>query len=256
MYIDTHCHLDDNIFADAKAVVEEFNNLNVGYAINMGCNLSSSKKGKELSELFESVYFASGYHPSEVEGYNGEALNEIEMLLSHKKCVAVGEIGLDYHFLPFDKEKQLKCFISQLELAYKHKLPVSLHSRDATQDMINCLKDNKNILSYSGVMHCFSGSKETAKILLDLGFYIGIGGTVTFKNAVNAQEVAKYIPEDRILTETDSPYLSPQPFRGKVNTPKNIPIITEFIASLRNTSSEYLANKIMQNAKKLFYKLV
>ncbi len=253
MFIDTHCHLDDEKFTDIIKTVKTFEVANVGIAINMGCNLQSSIKSKELAENFQSIYFAVGFHPSDAHDFDLEVMKEIKKLSLHEKCVAIGEIGLDYHWEPFDKEKQKTVFNLQLDLANDECLPVSVHSRDATKDVLDILKSN--MPKSGGVMHCFSGSKETAKELLDLGFYLGFGGTVTFKNASNLKEVAKYVPMDRILTETDCPYLSPEPFRGQRNEPKNIPIIAKYLAELKGVFLEVMENTLYSNAKNLFKKL-
>ncbi len=251
MYVDTHCHLDDSRF-DVSAVVKEYQRVGVTKVINMGCNVLSSAKGKELSETYNSIYFGAGFHPSDAEFYDENTQDEIAKLLKHERCVAVGEIGLDYYWKPYDKQKQQSVFISQLELAYAYKLPVSVHCREATEDMLSILRQNSYKLTHGGVMHCFSGSVETAKILLDFGFMLGFGGTVTFKNAKKNVEVAKYCPEDRMLTETDSPYLSPEPFRGTVNEPKNIPVITMFLAKVKNKDCSEFAKTITENAERLF----
>ena len=158
MFIDTHCHLDDEKFSDISQVVSDYLRDGVESVINMGCNLKSSQYGRSLAEQFPSVYFASGIHPSDADSFDETNLKGIEELLTHEKCVAVGEIGLDYYWKPFDKDKQILCFTSQIELAKKHKLPVCIHSRDATCDMVNILKEYKDKLDYSGVIHCYSGS--------------------------------------------------------------------------------------------------
>lgn len=254
MYIDTHCHIADEDFENPAEVIEEYVKRGVSVAINMGCDAESSLRGKSLSEKFESVYFAAGFHPSEAEKFSKEEEEKIRGLLSHPKCVAVGEIGLDRHFLPYDAKKQEDCFVRQLVMASEFNLPVSIHMRDATEETLRLLKENKRFFR-GGVMHCFSGSVETLKTLLDLGFYIGFGGTVTFKNAKNVRLAAAYVPADRLLTETDSPYLAPEPYRGSKNEPKNVPIIAAFIANLRGEDNVRFANRIMQNAKELFKKL-
>lgn len=254
MYIDTHCHIADEDFENPAEVIDEYVKRGVSVAINMGCDAESSLRGKNLSEKFESVYFAAGFHPSEAERFSLEEEEKIRELLSHPKCVAVGEIGLDRHFLPYDAKKQEDCFVRQLAMASEFGLPVSVHMRDATEETLRILKENKRYFR-GGVMHCFSGSVETLKILLDLGFYIGFGGTVTFKNAKNVRLAATYAPIDRLLTETDSPYLAPEPYRGSKNEPKNVPIIAAFIASLRGEDNVRFAERIMQNAKELFKKL-
>ncbi len=255
MYVDTHCHLHDEKLNNTDAVVEEFLRANVTVAINMACCALTSEKGKELAEKYSCVYFGTGCHPSDVSGLDNVEFERIAKLTSHPKCVAIGEIGLDYYWPGFDKQLQIDGFIKQIELAEQTKLPVSIHSRDATGDMVKIIKENKSKLVYGGVMHCYAGSVETARELLNAGLYISFAGPLTFKNANTLLEVAKYVPKDRILTETDSPYLTPHPFRGKVNTPKNIPLMVEKLAVLRQKTMEEIASQVMSNAKTLFKKI-
>lgn len=256
MYIDTHCHLYDEIITEKREnIVREYEKFQVKKVIEMGCNLLTSLEGQSDSKKFNSVYFGAGYHPSDAKDFTNENATEIEKLLKDKKCVCVGEIGLDYHYDTNDKDKQIECFIYQLEMAYKYKLPVSIHSRDATLDTLNILKERKNKLSYSGVIHCFSGSKETAKEYLNLGLYLGFGGTSTFKNARNVLEVLEIVPMEKCLTETDSPYLAPVPFRGEINTPKNIPIIAQKVCEIKGIDFEMGCEILCQNAHNLFTKL-
>ena len=256
MYIDTHCHLHDEKLSDTDAVVEEYLKSGVSLALNMACCALTSEKGKALAEKYPSVYFGTGCHPSDINGLDDAEFDRIQKLTTHPKCVAVGEIGLDYYWQPYDKEKQIAGFIKQMELAKQTKLPISIHCRDATGDMLKILKDNKDKLEYGGVMHCFSGSVETAKELLKLGLYISFAGPLTFKNANSILDVAKIVPTDMCLTETDSPYLSPHPLRGKTNGPKNVPIILNKLAELKNMEASVLAENVMNNAKTLFKKLV
>jgi len=255
MYIDTHCHLHDDKLSDSDAVVNGYIDNGVSVVINMACCALTANKGKVLAEKYPSVYFGTGCHPRDANGFDEKEFDAIKKLASHEKCVAVGEIGLDYYHEGYDKAKQIDTFIKQLEFAKEVKLPVSIHSRDSTGDMLKILKDNKSKLIYSGVMHCYSGSVETARELLNLGLYISFAGPLTFKNANAILDVAKYVPNDRCLTETDSPYLSPHPLRGKLNTPKNIPIIVKKLAELKCISEQDLASQIMQNGKRLFYKI-
>lgn len=256
MYIDTHCHLHDPKFEDVNSVVEEYLKCGVSLAIDMGCCAETSKIGKELSEKFPSVYFASGCHPSDSDGFNEQELQTIASLADHSKCVAIGEIGLDYYWEPYDKEKQYKCFLDQISLAYEKKLPICIHSRNATADMLKIIKDNKSKLIYGGVMHCFSGSVETAREVLKAGLYVSFAGPLTFKNARGLIDVAKFVPDDMCLTETDCPYLAPHPLRGTINSPKNVPIITATLASIKGKDTLEFARTIMSNAKNLFKKLV
>lgn len=253
MFIDTHCHLADPKLSDTEQVVSEYLRLGVDTVLTMGCCANTSEIGLKQSKIYDSVYFASGVHPSDSAGYDDKERERIIEYAKDDKCVAIGEIGLDYYWKPYDKDCQMKCFIDQIEIANELKLPICIHMRDATQDTLQVLKEHKP--QYGGVLHCFAGSVETANILLKQGFYISFGGTLTFKNANKALEVAKIVPEDRILTETDSPFLAPTPYRGTVNSPKNIPIICDFLAKLRGVDINHLANAIKQNATTLFYKL-
>ena len=256
MFIDTHCHLDDpKLREDLDGIVAEFKAAGTEIAINIGCDPASSELVKDQAERYDGVYFAAGYHPQDVKDAKDEELEIIAKLSEHGKCVAIGEIGLDYYWDKSFKEKQKEFFVKQIELANSRKLPINVHVRDATGDALEILKENKGKLVYGGVMHCFSGSYETATELLKLGMYISFGGTLTFKNARSIPEVAAKIPLDRILTETDSPYLAPEPFRGTVNTPKNIPLIAKRLAEIRGVSVEEIENAVYRNVKTLFPKI-
>ena len=201
------------------------------------------------------LYFAAGFHPSNLQDYQKGDEERLASLLQSPKGVAVGEIGLDYHYEDTDEAAQKRAFCAQLELAEALSLPVIIHSRDAAADTLRILKDNRAKLRAGGVMHCFSGSPETAKEYLKLGLYISFAGPVTFKNARRLDEVAKIVPPERILAETDSPYLAPEPFRGTLNTPKNVVQVYEKLAQLRGEELFALAARIHENAKTLFYKI-
>lgn len=255
MFIDTHCHLHDDKLIDKDKVVENYLRDGVEAVINMGCCAKTSLMGKDLAEKYPSVYFATGCHPSDSNGFDEKEFETIRSLASHPKCVAVGEIGLDYYWKPFDKEKQADCFIKQIEFAKEAKLPICIHNRDATADTLKILKDNKEKLTYGGVMHCYSGSVETASEVLKLGLYISFAGPLTFKNARSLLDVAKFVPEDRCLTETDCPYLAPHPLRGTVNEPKNVTITSAFLAELKGREVTEFASVLTNNAKTLFYKI-
>ena len=256
MFVDTHCHLHDEAFkCDMELVQEQMNSCGISVAIDMACNLDCAKTGKALSEKYPSNYFGVGFHPSDVDNFIEGDEQKIIEFTSHPKCVAIGEIGLDFYWEGYDKNKQIDLFTRQLDLAIKTNLPVSVHMREATKEVVDILTAYKGKLPATGVLHCYAGSVETAKILLDLGFYISFGGTVTFKNANKILEVAKFVPKDRILTETDCPFLAPHPYRGTRNTPHNIPVIVAKLAELRQTEITALASNIMQNAKTLFYKI-
>ncbi len=251
MFIDIHCHIEDE--ENVGEIIQNYLRDGVDIVINAGANLKSSILSKELANKYESVYFVAGIHPSDIEELDSGVIEKLEEIAKDKKCLGIGEIGLDYHFLPFDKNKQIQGFIEQINLANKLDLPIVVHSRDATKDTLDILKENP--VSRGGVMHCFSGSKETALEYLKMGFYISFGGTLTFKNANVLKEVAKILPIDKILTETDSPYLSPHPFRGTKNQPKNVSLVTAYLSELKEMTIESVSNIVKENAKKLFYKL-
>ena len=255
MFVDTHCHLHDERIKDVDATVAAFVRDGVDFVINMGCCAETSETGKNLAEKYAPVYFAAGCHPSDANKFNDDEKEKIAALTSHPKCVAIGEIGLDYYWEPYDKKLQKDVFVSQLELAKACKLPVSVHCRDATGDMLEILKTNKAQLEYGGVMHCFSGSKETAAELIKLGFYISFAGPLTFKNANRAVEAAKFVPNEFLLTETDCPFLAPHPLRGTTNEPKNVALVTAFMANLKGVELSEFASVIKANAKRLFKKI-
>ena len=255
MFIDTHCHLDDQKILDKDNVINECVKNGVNRIINMGCDVDSSIRSCELSNKYDIVYFASGIHPENANQVLEKDYKTIIDLSKKEKCVAIGEIGLDYHWVNDNKDIQKEVFTRQLDIACEINLPVSIHSRDAAFDTVEIIKSYKNRLPRGGVMHCFSGSKETAKIYLDCGFYLGFGGTLTFKSSTNLREVAAYTPFDRILTETDSPYLSPEPKRGQTNMPYFVPFITAKIAEIKDISIEETTIKIKENAYNLFNKL-
>lgn len=248
MYIDTHCHISKEDYSDIDLLVKENIDNKVNKVIVSGCTKESIVETLELIDKYDSLYATIGYHPSEVNITTDEDLVLLEEQLKHKKVVGVGEIGLDYHYGKEDIEKQKELFRKQLSIAERNNLPVVIHSRDATQDTINILKEYPNVV---GDIHCFSGSLETARIYINMGYYLGIGGVVTFKNS-NLSDVVKEIGLDRILLETDAPYLTPEPYRGKVNSSKYIPVIAEKIANILNISVDEVANTTTNNANILF----
>lgn len=248
MYIDTHCHISKEDYSDIDLLVKENIDNKVNKVIVSGCTKESIVETLELIDKYDSLYATIGYHPSEVNITTDEDLVLLEEQLKHKKVVGVGEIGLDYHYGKEDIEKQKELFRKQLSIAERNNLPVVIHSRDATQDTINILKEYPNVV---GDIHCFSGSLETARIYINMGYYLGIGGVVTFKNS-NLSDVVKEIGLDRILLETDAPYLTPEPYRGKVNSSKYIPVIAEKTANILNISVDEVANTTTNNANILF----
>ncbi len=248
MYIDTHCHLSSEDYDDIGLVIKENKENLIDKIIISGYSRDTIKESLDLIDKYSDLYATIGYHPSEADITKDEDLLLLEKQIKNIKVVGIGEIGLDYHYGKENKEKQISLFKKQLELAQKHNLPVVIHSRDAVEDTISILKEYPTVI---GDMHCFSGSLETAKIYLSMGYYLGIGGVVTFKNS-NLIKVIKEIGLDKIVLETDAPYLTPEPFRGKINSSKYIPYIAKRIADELNISSEEVSEITSNNAKILF----
>ncbi len=253
MFIDTHCHLFERV--DNQDVLKRAKQDNIIKMIDVAFNTASSFSCRDFSLNHKEVYFTAGIHPDSAEEVNDKVLLDIKNLSFDKKCVAIGEIGLDYHYEGFDKNTQIDAFIRQIDLANQVGLPFQVHSRDCTKDIVDVLLSKKDKITKGAIMHCYSGSVETAKILLDLGFYISFSGTLTFKNARALPDVCAYLPMDRILSETDSPYLAPVPLRGTVNEPKNVKFVTEKIAQIKGVSVEETSATIMQNAITVMPKL-
>lgn len=246
---DTHAHYDDLKFDEVRdALLTELPENGVEYVINCGCDLKSCKKSIEICDNFNYFYCALGIHPSEINENSDTELEAIKEMTVYKKCVAVGEIGLDYHYDFVPKDLQLEFFEKQLQFAVEADLPVIVHDREAHDDTLRLLKKYRP----TGVLHCFSGSVETAKEVLKLGMYIGLGGAVTFKNARKPIEVAEFLPDDRLLLETDCPYMAPVPFRGKLCTSDMIALTAEKIAEVRHCDTQQLIDKANQNAFNLF----
>lgn len=246
MFCDTHCHLFKEYYQDIDAILELSNKNQVNRFIVSGCDSSSNQEVMDLIQK-ENVYGTLGIHPEDVHNYSDEDLEFIEQHLKEKKIIAIGEIGLDYHYTKENKEAQKYLFERQLSLAEKYQLPVVIHSRDATEDTIQCLKKYK----VQGVIHSFSGSLETANIYIKMGFLLGINGVITFKNC-NLKEVFEHISTDFILLETDSPYLTPVPYRGSQNNPSHILDIAKFICELYSISLEELAKITNSNIRRIF----
>ena len=246
-----HAHLTDKQFEDdLEAVLNSAQETGVTKVVTAGHSLSASLQAVELSKKFDNVFATVGIHPENVEDFTEENLEKISKLTKEEKVVAVGEIGLDYHWTTDTKTLQKEAFIKQLELANRAGLPIVVHSRDAIGDTIEILKTYK--VKKESLIHCYSGSVESAKILLDLGFSFSFGGVTTFKNAKTAVEVVKSLPIENILVETDCPYLAPVPFRGQRNEPKNIKYICDTIAKIKGLPFDVVAQKTTQNAKRLF----
>ena len=246
---DSHAHYNDEQFdIDRDSLLASLPEAGITGIVNCGTDVKSSLDSIEMAEKYPFVYAACGYHPEAAAEADDAKLAEIEKMLRHKKCVALGEIGLDYHYDFVPRDIQLEIFEKQLQIAVRNDIPVIVHDREAHADTMALLKK----YNPKGVLHCFSGSVETAKEVLSLGMYIGLGGAVTFKNAVKPVEVAAMIPLDRLLLETDCPYMSPVPKRGKRNQSDYIEYVAEKIAEIRNISARELLDVTAENAKRLF----
>ena len=260
MYIDIHCHLTGGEYEDlggVSAVIDRATAVGVKRIVCSGYDLDSSIEAAKLSREYEQVYFCAGFHPSELKKYNDGDLEKIRALCEDEKCIAVGEIGLDYHFDDNPSPLiQRKLFVEQLVLAHEEGLPVVLHSRDAAQETLELLQENRGLLCQGGLMHCYSYSPEMLDRFAELGLSFSFGGTSTFKNAKKVQECVQRVPAPCILSETDCPYLTPVPFRGTFpNEPKNVKYVVEQLATLRNQTTEELEKQLERNAKTLFFKL-
>lgn len=250
MYFDTHAHYDDKAFdPDRGELLEKLPGEGVSLIVNPGCDAESSRHAIELAERFPHVYAAVGIHPGEIGGYREGDLQFVEKLAAHPKCLAIGEIGLDYYWDDSRKEEQKELFKAQLELALKMDKPVIIHDREAHADSMEIVTACPGL---RGVFHCYSGSAEMAKELIKRGWYLGFDGPVTYKNARKTIEVLEICPMDRVLIETDSPYLSPVPMRGKRNDSSNLKHICQKIAELKGISPDEAARITLENGKRLF----
>lgn len=251
---DSHCHLDDEKFEeDRQAVIEKIFSSGVSRLISAGYSLESSKRALELANTYSQIYTVSGISPNDIpENVEKiqEEINEIEKLAKNEKVVGIGEIGLDYYWSKENKELQKSAFIKQIELANKLVLPIVIHTREAVMDTIEILK--KYPVNKKGVFHCCPLNPELIKEALKLGFYISFAGPVTFKNSKNADEVIRLVPDERMLIETDSPYLSPEPNRGKRNDSSNVRYIAEKIANVKGYTLEEVAKITYDNACRIF----
>lgn len=253
MFIDTHAHLNDEKFEGiVPQIVKYANEMGVDTIICSASDIESAYKVVELSRQYDCIYATIGVHPQDSDGFCENDIEVLRNLAKSGKVVGIGEIGLEYREGCPDKQVQKDAFLKQLNLAHELKLPFVIHCRDAVGDMLDLLQSNKNLLEYGGTFHCFSESGESAKIILSLGLHISIGGVVTFKNGKRLQEVVPTIPLDRILLETDCPYLAPEPNRGKLNQSGYIPFFAEKIASLKGVSVSEVAKITTENARRLF----
>ena len=243
--VDTHCHISKEDYDDIDLVIKEALESGISKIIISGCTKESIVESLKIADEYSCIFVTIGYHPSEADFISSEDLLLLEEQIKAFPVIGIGEIGLDYHYGKENIDKQKNLFRKQLELAEKYHLPVVIHSRDATEDTISILKEYPNV---KGDIHCFSGSKETAKIYISMGYMIGIGGVVTFKNS----NLYKVVEEIGILLETDAPYLTPSPYRGKINSSKYIPLIAEKIADILKITIQEVADITTENATRLF----
>ncbi|MED4561107.1 TatD family hydrolase [Bacillus altitudinis] len=252
MLFDTHAHLNAEQYnEDLEQVIERAKSEKVEKIVVVGFDRPTITRAMELIEAYDFMYAAVGWHPVDAIDMTDEDLAWIKELSQHEKVVAIGEMGLDYYWDKSPKDVQKEVFRRQIALAKEVNLPIIIHNRDATEDVVTILKE-EGATEVGGIMHCFTGSLEIAKACMEMNFYISFGGPVTFKNAKKPKEVVKDIPSDRLLIETDCPYLTPAPFRGKRNEPSYVKYIAEQIAELREISFEELAALTTENAKKVF----
>lgn len=251
MLFDTHAHMDDHAFdPDRETLLERLPGQGIGLVMNPGCSLESSRNADRLSREYAFVYAAVGSHPDAAGEVNGEVLEEYRVLCKqNSKIRAIGEIGLDYYYEDHSREVQQRAFRLQMELARERNLPVIVHERDAHEDGMKIVREFPDV---TGVFHCYSGSAEMARQLVDRGWYIGFTGVLTFKNARKALEVASSIPLDRIVLETDCPYMSPEPYRGRRNDPSRLPYMAQKLAQLRGLSLEEVEAITVENGKRLY----
>ena len=257
---DSHCHLDDERFdEDREEIIEKIKESGVTKLVSAGYSIEGSKRGVELSQKYQFIYTTCGISPNDIPQIEEELWKDIDKIrnlvkenLEYKKIVAIGEIGLDYYWEKDNERRELqkKAFVKQIELANDFDLPIVIHTRDAVMDTIEILKKNK--VNKKGVFHCCPLNRELVKEALKLDFYISFAGPVTFKNSKNANEIIKMVPNDKILIETDSPYLSPEPLRGKRNDPRNVKYIAQKIAEVKELSINEVAEFTNQNAKRVF----
>lgn len=248
--IDSHCHLTDEAFDDDRLfILNDLSNFGIRGIINPATNLTDSKMAIELAEKYDNFYAMAGIHPEEVDDITDKDLEELAKLAKNEKVIAIGEIGLDYYWTDDNKKKQKEIFIHQLELARKLEKPAVIHVRDSKDDVIEILKDYQDLKIQ---IHCFSDDLETLEKYMQMGFYISIGGVVTFNNGSNEQNAARNVPIERLMLETDSPYLTPEPYRGLRNDPRRVVEVARVVAQLRDMKIDKLAKRTYNNTKEFF----
>ncbi|MBR4308398.1 MAG: TatD family hydrolase [Oscillospiraceae bacterium] len=250
MYFDSHAHLDDRRFSeDRQEIFADLKATGFVGIMNVGCDLPSSQRSIALAEEYDFVYASVGSHPDDADHVDGKLLDQYRQLAQHPKVLAIGEIGLDYHYEDVPRSQQIIAFEEQMDLAEALDLPVIVHMREAVEDAMAVVKRHPKV---TGVFHCFSGSADLAKWLVDRGWYVGFTGVLTFKNARRALEAAKAIPLERILLETDCPYMAPEPFRGRRNDSRYLPYMAAKLAELKGITPEEAGRQTAENAKRLF----
>lgn len=256
MYTDIHCHLDHPDYGPLDELVRACAERGIDRIVTCGYDARSSDECREIAERYAEVYFTAGLHPTELAHCAPDDIGRIEELCSHPKCIAVGETGLDYHYPDTDREKQLYFFEEQLKLAARLRMPVQIHSRDCARDTLDFLKSNRTLLGQGFLLHCYSYSPELAEEFLALGAYFSFGGTSTYRRSKKPRRAIEAIPVQRLITETDSPYLPPASAFGQFpNTPCSIPEITRNMAGLKGIEEEEMARAARENAERLFPKL-
>ena len=250
MYFDTHAHYDSERYnEDRDELLSSMPNNGIELILNAACDLESSNDSIRLTEKYPFIFTSVGIHPHDAKSMTDNTITELEDLSKHPKVVAIGEIGLDFHYDFSPRDVQRKCFREQMKLAIKIKKPVIIHTRESTQETLSIISEYRDVI---GVFHCFPGSWETAKILLNMGWYLSFTGVITFKNARKAIEVIEKMPLDRLMLETDCPYLAPEPNRGRRNSSLNMKYIVQKVADIRNMTHDEAAFITTENGKHLF----
>lgn len=253
MFIDTHAHLTDEHFQeDVENILNKMRDVGVEKVITSGFDVFSSQEAVQFAEKHDGVFASIGVYPCECDKVGKDYIEKLRELAKNERVVAIGEIGLEKREGAPDLESQKKCFLEQIKLAYEVQKPIVIHCREAIGEMLSFLREHKDLLKFGGTFHCFGGSKEVAREILDLGYHISLGGVSTFKNARAVKEAILTIPLEKILLETDCPYLAPEPFRGKRNDPSFLPYIAENIAKIKGVSVEEVGRVTTGNARRLF----
>ena len=246
--IDSHAHLDNEQFNEDREEILNRIKENLDFAVNIGYDLASSKKSVEFAKNYDFIYAVVGVHPDDIGEYSDEVERELEKLAQEDKVLAIGEIGFDYHWMTFPKEQQQEVFRKQMKLAQRVGKPVAIHSREAMEDTLKILKEFPDV---KGIFHCYPGSVETAKEVID-NYYLGIGGVLTFKNAKKLVEVVENIPLDKLIIETDCPYMAPTPYRGKRNEPVYVEYVARKIVEIKGISYEEVVEVTNKNTRKAY----